>query len=159
MMKRLFLSAVMIALLGSYSFAHAISWQQDQAGDQQMTQEGAGGEHHGQWGAEHEQRHLDMMTKKLNLNSDQQTKIKAIMDDQQKQMMSLRQDSSMSQQDRRAKMMEIHQNSSSQIRALLNDDHQKKFDDMQAKMKERMAKRGGRHGGDGAPPQEQDQQQ
>ena len=65
----------------------------------------------------------------------------------------------MSQQDRRAKMMELHQNSSSQIRALLNEDQQKKFDQMEAKMKDRMAKRGGRHGGGGAPPQDQDQQQ
>jgi len=47
------------------------------------------------------------------------------------QMESLRQDTSLSQQDRRAKMMDIHKNTDSQIRGLLDSNQQKKWDEMQ----------------------------
>jgi hypothetical protein len=57
---------------------------------------------------------------------------------QQSQMQSLRQDTSLSQQDRRAKMMDIHKNTDSQIRALLDSNQQKKWDEMQAKREQRM---------------------
>ena len=154
-MKRLLLTAAMAALLGTYTLAFAAPVQQEQSGDQQMSQAGPGGEH-GQWAAQHEQKHLQMMTKKLNLSADQQSKVKSILDDQQKQMMSLRQDSSMSQDDRRAKMMQMHETSSNQIRALLNEDQQKKFDQMESNMKNRMARH---HRGEGAPPPDQPQSQ
>ena len=57
------------------------------------------------------------------------------------QMESLRQDDSLSQQDRRAKMMEIHKNSDAQIRAVLDSTQQKKWDEMQAKREQWMQNR------------------
>ena len=92
------------------------------------------------------------LTKKLNLTSDQQTKVQDILQSEHSQMESLRQDASLSQQDRRAKMMEIHKSSDAQIRALLDSTQQKKWDEMQAK---REQWQGHLHGGDqqGPPPQ------
>ena len=100
----------------------------------------------GHWGAPSADQRLERLTKRLNLSADQQTKIKPILEDQQKQMESLRQDSSVSPQDRHAKMAELQQSSSGQIRAVLNEDQQKKFDKMQEKRRERMSRRMGAGG-------------
>lgn len=75
----------------------------------------------------------EMLGKHLNLTSDQQAKVQDILKSEQSQMQSLHSDTSLSQDDRRAKMMDIHKASNDQIRALLNPDQQKKFDEMQAK--------------------------
>ena len=77
-----------------------------------------------------------MLTKQLSLSSDQQSKVEAILKSEKSQMDSLRSDSSASQEDRHSKMMEIHKSSNEQIRALLDPDQQKKFEEMQSKQKE-----------------------
>lgn len=103
--------------------------------------------------AEHGRRHLDpakqteMLTKELKLTSDQQPKVLDILKSQQSQMESLRSDSSLSQEDRRSKMMEIHKTTNDQIRALLDADQQKKWDEMQSRHEQWH-----HHDGQGAPP-------
>lgn len=88
--------------------------------------------------AEHGHRHMDpekraaMLAKRLKLNSDQHAKVEDILKSEQSQMESLHSDSSLSQDDRRSKMMDIHKSSNDQIRALLDPDQQKKFDEMQS---------------------------
>lgn len=88
---------------------------------------------------EHGRRHMDpakraaMLGKHLNLTSDQQGKVLDILKSEQSQMEGLHSDTSLSQDDRRAKMMDIHKTSNDQIRALLNPDQQKKFDEMQSR--------------------------
>ena len=72
------------------------------------------------------------LTEQLKLTADQQTKVQDIFQSERSQMETLRQDSSLSQEDRRAKMMEIRKNTNSQVRALLDATQQKKWDDMQA---------------------------
>jgi len=72
------------------------------------------------------------LAKKLNLTSDQQAKVQEILRSESSQMDSVRQDSSLSQQDRRNKMMAIHQATNAQIRALLDSNQQKQWDAMQA---------------------------
>ena len=81
------------------------------------------------------------LTKKLNLREDQQTKVKAVFEDQHKQMEQLRSDSSSSQQDKRSKMRELRENSNTQIKAILNEDQQKKFDKMGQEQHQRMHQR------------------
>ena len=85
------------------------------------------------------------LTKQLNLNSDQQAKVKSIFEEQQKQMQSLHADKSLSSTDKRSKVTDLHQNTSSQIRALLNADQQKKFDAMQQKREQKMAAHKAKH--------------
>ena len=80
----------------------------------------------------------EMMAKHLNLSADQQAKVKDILSSEQAQMQKLHQDSSLSQEDRRSKMMDLHKTSNDQIRALLNPDQQKKFDEMQNKREQSM---------------------
>lgn len=97
------------------------------------------------------QQQLERMSKHLNLTEDQKAKVKPILEQQAEQMQSLRQDTSLSQQDRRAKFQEIHQNAMSQIRPLLNENQQKKFDKMMEKQEERRSQRRGPEGPEGGP--------
>jgi len=102
----------------------------------------------GRGGRMNPERQLERMTKELNLSADQVAQIKAIDDDTQKQMMAVRDDSTIARADKRAKMMDIRKASQDKIRGVLNDEQKTKYDAMVAKMRER---RGGM-GGDNAPP-------
>jgi Spy/CpxP family protein refolding chaperone len=92
---------------------------------------------------------VEFLTKQLNLTPDQVTQVKAIDDDASKQMKALREDTSIAQDDKRTKMMDIRKSSQDKIRGLLTAEQQTKFDALQAQMRER---RGNRGGGDGPPP-------
>lgn len=74
-----------------------------------------------------------MLTKHLNLSSDQQAKVLDILKLEQSQMENLRSNSSLSQDDRRSNVMDIRKSSNDQIRALLTPDQQKRLDEMQIK--------------------------
>ncbi|MGO8795807.1 MAG: hypothetical protein ACLQLC_13370 [Candidatus Sulfotelmatobacter sp.] len=93
--------------------------------------------------AEHGRGHFDparrteMLTKRLNLSSDQQSKVLDIYKSAQSQMESLRSDASVPQADRHAKMQEIRKNTDDQVRGVLNSDQQKKFDEMQSRHEQR----------------------
>jgi Spy/CpxP family protein refolding chaperone len=89
------------------------------------------------------------LTKQLKLTSDQQAKVLDIYQSAHSQMESVHQDTSLSQEDRHAKMMEIHKNVDTQVRALLDSNQQKKWDEMQARREQRMQNRGQQ----GPPPQ------
>ncbi len=97
------------------------------------AQSSNGGRHHA-WPDPAER--TQELTKKLKLNSDQQTKVLDILQSEHSQMESLHQDSSLSEQDRHAKMRDIRKSSDTQIRALLDSGQQKKWDEMQAKHEE-----------------------
>jgi Spy/CpxP family protein refolding chaperone len=96
---------------------------------------------------------LEMLTKRLNLTGDQQTQVKSIDEDSGKQMMAVRNDTSLSQDDKRSKMMDIRKASQDKIRAVLTDDQKTKYDAMIAEMKERMKERGQGGAAPPAPPQ------
>lgn len=99
---------------------------------------------------------LEHLTKTLNLSSDQQTQIKPILENQQSQMMQLHQDTSLSRDDKMAKAKSLHDDTTSKIEAVLNDQQKQKYEAMQQKMQERMQQR--MQGGAGAQPQSQPQQ-
>jgi periplasmic protein CpxP/Spy len=83
------------------------------------------------------------MTKRYNLSSDQQAQIKPILANQQQQMQALRQDSSLSREDKMAKMKSIRDDSSSKIQAVLNDSQKQKFAQDQQRRQQQMQERGG----------------
>jgi len=83
-------------------------------------------------------KHAAMLAKRLKLNSDQQSKVEAILTSEQSQRENLQSDSSLSKGDRRSKMMDIHKSSDEQIRALLDPDQEKQWDEMQSRHEERM---------------------
>lgn len=95
---------------------------------------------------------VEFLTKKLNLTPDQVTQVKAIEDDSRKQMMALREDTSIAGADKRAKMMDIHKASQDKVRALLTNDQKTKYDALQAEMREGMENRRGGPGGPPPPP-------
>ena len=94
------------------------------------------------------ERRAEMLGKHLNLTSDQQGKVLDILKSEQSQMQSLHSDTSLSQDDRHAKMMDIRKTSNDQIRGLLNPDQQKKFDEMRSRHEH-----WGHEGGQAPPPQ------
>jgi protein CpxP len=123
-------------------FAAAQDSQSNDQGNGQAApaQENGGGHHHGPPDPEHRTAEL---TKRLNLTSDQQAKVLSALQSEKSQMESVHQDSSLSQQDRHAKMMDIHTATDSQIRGVLNANQQKKWDQMQARRDQRMGNHGG----------------
>jgi protein CpxP len=96
---------------------------------------------------------LARMTKRYDLSADQQTQIKPILADTQQQMMGLRQDSSLSRDDKMAKMKSIREGANTKIQAILNDSQKQKFAEDQQKMQERMMQRGGGAPAGGPPSQ------
>lgn len=140
-MKKTFLfAATIVALLTGTTAVYAQMPQgQEQGG--------------GQWGRGQGQpmtadQRLQRMSQQLNLSADQQQQIKPILENESKQMQALREDTSLSQDDRRSRMMQIRQQSASQIKPILNADQQKQFDEM-------MNRQGRGRGPGGPPPQGQ----
>src|SRR5438105_181353 len=66
-------------------------------------------------------------TEVLNLTDNQQTAIKAILDDTHKQAETVLADKSLSQEDRKAKMSTLHETAHAKMREILNDEQKKKF--------------------------------
>jgi periplasmic protein CpxP/Spy len=130
MLKQGLLALLLAALI--YAVAPFASAQDNGSNDQQSNTAGAPPEH-GRGGHFDPEKRMEMLTKQLKLTSDQQPKVLDILKSTQSQMQSLRSDSSVSQDDRRSKMMEIHKTSDDQIRALLDPNQQKKWDAMQSK--------------------------
>jgi periplasmic protein CpxP/Spy len=128
MFKRCLLT---LMLSGSLVVAAAPGFSQDNsASGQQAPPQGEAGHPHGRFDPA---KRTEMLTKQLNLTSDQQPKVLDILKSEQSQMESLHSDTSLSQEDRRSKMMDIHKTSSDQIRGLLDANQQKKWDEMQSK--------------------------
>jgi periplasmic protein CpxP/Spy len=94
-------------------------------GTQQPNPQAQTGMHHGQRG-----NRLEWLSKQLNLTDDQKAKVKPILDDQGKQMRAVREDTSLSQEQKRDKMKEIHEKTDSQINDILTPEQQKKFADL-----------------------------
>jgi periplasmic protein CpxP/Spy len=118
--------------------------QDNSAAPQQQDQ--AGPPRGGRGGGE---RQIEMLTKRLNLTPDQVTQVKAIDDDSRTQAMAVRDDSTIAQPDKRAKMMDIRKASQDKIRGVLTDEQKPKYDALLAEQQQRMQNRGG--GADASP--------
>jgi hypothetical protein len=145
MLKHCLLALMLAGLV--YTVTPSVA--QDSGGnDQQSAPAGAPPDHgHGRGHFDPAKR-TEMLTKQLNLTSDQQPKVLEILKSEQSQMESLRSDSSVQQADRHSKMMEIHKTSNDQVRGLLDSNQQQKFDAMQNKHEQMQ----GHHEGGQTPP-------
>ncbi|HXZ42586.1 MAG TPA: hypothetical protein VEG68_17740 [Terriglobales bacterium] len=133
----------------AYTMTPAAVAQDTGGNEQQAAPSPASPEHGPGRGHMDPAKHAAMLAKRLNLSSDQQSKVQDILKSEQSQMESLRADSSVSPEDRRSKMMDIHKSTNDQVRGLLDPDQQKKWDEMQSRREEW----GHHHGGQaGAPP-------
>ena len=138
-MKKVYLvlAATTMFAIGGAAFARG---PQDAQNSQPPSQSGQGhgqgrGEGHGQ-GMMSPDAMLEHMSQELSLTDDQKAKLKPILEDQAKQMQELRKDTSSSDQDRHAKMKQIHESTMSQVRPILNADQQKKLEEMMSRRSE-----------------------
>jgi Spy/CpxP family protein refolding chaperone len=150
MFKQCLLTLMLAGLI--YAAAPAAVAQDAGTNDQQAPPAGGPQEHGRMRNRMDPARRVEMLTTQLNLTPEQKTKVLDIMKADRSKIESLRDDSSLAPQDRRAKMMEIRKASNDQIRALLDSNQQKKFDVMQARQEQGM--QGHHPGGEGvgAPP-------
>jgi Spy/CpxP family protein refolding chaperone len=118
--------------------------------DQNAPQTEGGGMGHHRGGMMDPDARLAKMTKRYKLTADQQSQIKPILQDEQQQMESMRSDTSTSREDKRSKMMSLHQTTNQKIEAVLTDEQKQKFEADQQKMQERRSQR--MQGGQGGPP-------
>lgn len=72
-------------------------------------------------------KHLDWLSKELNLTDDQKAKLQPILEQKDKEMQAVRSDSSQSPDQKRAKMKQIHQSYESQIQAVLTPEQRQKL--------------------------------
>jgi len=105
------------------------------------------------------ERELQTLTRLLTLTADQQTGVKAVLEQQSEQMKALRNKSQNeasntreTMQARRSQVEAIRNESNTRIAALLDENQKKTFADWTAKRKAEMEKRRSQGGGDGPPP-------
>lgn len=85
---------------------------------------------------------VKILSTELNLNSDQQTKVKSILQEQHTQAMALVSDASMSREDKIQKIHALRQSTIDKVRSTLtSDDQKKKFDSMVQAQDERIRER------------------
>jgi Spy/CpxP family protein refolding chaperone len=78
---------------------------------------------------------LEWLTKELNLTAEQQAKVKPILEDQNKQMKTMREDTTLTQEQKREKMKQLHESTHSQINDILTPEQQKKFAELKEQQK------------------------
>jgi hypothetical protein len=79
----------------------------------------------------------------LDLNPDQQAKMKAAMESSRAKMKAIAEDSKLSPQDKEAKMRELHESMAESMNPFLNEDQRKKMEEMRKMHGERHAEAGG----------------
>lgn len=77
------------------------------------------------------ERHLKMLTEKLELTGDQQTKARPILQEMHDGMQKVMQNKSMSNDERTRKLRTCHLKVDKKMREILNDDQKKKLDQLE----------------------------
>jgi len=91
----------------------------------------------------------EQLAKDLNLTKDQQTKLKALSEKMQKQGETIRADKSLSEDQRRQKMMGVFQGYSQQMQAILTSEQKQKLQKMMEERMKQMRERRQQGGGPG----------
>ncbi len=86
-------------------------------------------------------RQLRRMTKQLNLTSDQQQQMLPILQDRNKQMKAMHDDTSLSPQQRRQQTRTLMQDSNQKMEAVMTDSQKQQFEQMQQQRHEKMQNR------------------
>lgn len=78
--------------------------------------------------------HMQMLTEKLDLTTDQQTKMKPILQRMLDGREKVIQDASLSSEQREQREKDLHDKADKQARTFLNDDQKKKLDELESQM-------------------------
>ncbi len=116
-------------------------------GGGQRQRGGGGGGNRGGGGGDRGAERLQRMSTALSLTPDQSEKIKAIMETQRPAVDAIRNDNSLSREDRRAKLQELRKTTDPQIEAILTPEQKTKWEELRAQMGNRQG--GGGNGGGG----------
>ncbi len=81
--------------------------------------------------------HLQMLSEMLNLTPAQKVKLKPILEDQAEQMKAVRDDTSLSPEQQKAKMKAVHESFHDQINAVLSPEQQAKLKQMTQESREK----------------------
>ena len=96
---------------------------------------------------------LEWLSQHLNLTEDQKKQLKPILAGEFKQMKAVGEDASLTQDQKREKMKQIHEASRPQVQAILTPDQQQKFAQMKEEAKERLGEKKDKGQSDYQPPQ------
>ena len=127
--------ALLGLVLGVVSFAPAAFAQENSAPAQQHR-------------APDPHKQAARLAKRLGLSDDQTSKLTSILQNRQQQVVTVRSDSSLAPQDRRAKLRSIQQNTDAQINGVLTPEQQKQYAEMKQNMMDR--RQNARSAGDGS---------
>ena len=86
---------------------------------------------------------LERLSKELKLTDEQKAQLKPILEDEQKQFEALRNDDTLSREERWSKMQEIRQSSHERMNSVLTSDQQAKLKKMHESRQRRWDRRGG----------------
>ena len=125
---------ILVMLAAGLTFAQTSQETQAPPSDKQ-----AGMHHHNEMSAD---QHLQMLSEKLNLTDDQKAKLQPILQDNMQQIKTVREDSSLSQEQKHAKLKSIHDSMHDQINAVLTPEQQAKFKQMMQTEKHQGMKEG-----------------
>jgi protein CpxP len=128
-----------LALMSGAAFAQT-------SGTQDQSQSQMGNHHRRGDRKEDMQEHMDKMSTALGLSADQKTQVQGTMKDQMSQAQSVRQDSSLNQDQKKDKLKQLHESTQSKINAVLTPDQQKKFAEMRKDMREDRKEHRHKHG-------------
>jgi len=129
----------LFTLLAACLFAMAALAQQNPPAQPSGDQKQGGHGHMGMGpGMGNVDDHVKELSTKLNLTADQQTKVKAILEEHQQQMQAMMKDDSMSKEDKHAKMKSMHDSIHAKVREVLTDEQKPKFDAMVKDMENNM---------------------
>jgi Spy/CpxP family protein refolding chaperone len=86
---------------------------------------------------------MTRLTEELKLTDEQKPKVKAVIEDENKQMQELRGDTSLSREDRRSKITSMREATNKKLKEILKPDQWDKYEKMQAEMKQKAAEKKG----------------
>jgi Spy/CpxP family protein refolding chaperone len=145
--SKMFRAAAILLCAGGLMVSAAMAQQPQDAPPPDGAMQGPppGGGWHG--GPEHR---VEMLQKHLNLTSDQTAQLKSILDGERAKAEAVRSNTALAPQDRRAQMMAIHEDGEAKVHAILTPEQKTKYDEMEARMRDRH--RGGPPSDGSAPP-------
>ena len=91
------------------------------------------------------EKRMEHLTKELNLTKEQQEKIRPIIEKEMKDLREVRQDTSLTPEQKMEKVKAIHQGTQAELNKILTPEQQKKYAEMQEKSRKEMAERRAEH--------------
>ena len=122
------LAMVAVLILGQAVFAGQYEGPSRDRGGRRMMDPGA---------------RLERLSKELKLTDEQKTQLKPILEEQQKQFQALRDDNTLTREERMSKMQQIRKSTQEQMNSVLTPDQQAKLQKMNENRRRRWDRRDG----------------